>query len=282
MNVFDIFNFFSFSFTKYMLQKDSFVSLLKKEIRDGLRKNLKSNNLIFCIDARIMASQHFERDINHMVSKLCEDESTYVSKEIKRLGESLVSLHKKNLVKINHSVMELVCAKHLVLDGYYVEVEKILNKISCDIYARKGLGALIVEVETGYIPPEHALHPLTYLRSRIASKITRYSGYAEKFGLAVPPHYTMIIPLAFLKPPIDRTKEEIAEIKTLCDLYYSNPPVSFDEIRNARIHTVYILDVESGAVKEMEPSTYMKMTGYILYEVEGLRSYVSSKVAKIS
>ncbi|MCD6593250.1 hypothetical protein J7L00_04115 [Candidatus Bathyarchaeota archaeon] len=229
-----------------------------------------------------MASQDFERDINRIVDKLCEGEEIYVSKEIKRLGESLISLHKRNLVKINHSVMELVCAKHLILDGYYVEVEKILNKLSCDIYARKGLGALIVEVETGYIPPEHALRPLTYLRARIASKITRYSGYAEKFGLAVPPHYAMIIPPAFLKPPRDRMKEEIADIKALCDLYYSNPPVSFEEIRNARIHTVYILDVEGGAVKETEPSTYMEMVSHMFYEIKDLKTLAFPKSLRTS
>jgi len=207
----------------------------------------------------------FERDITCLINKLCKGEEKYISKELKRIGESLISLHKENRVKINHSVMELVCAKYLISSGYYVELEKILDGLSCDIYARKGLGTLIVEVETGFIPPEHALDPSTYIKARIASKITRYSGYAEKFGLAVPPHYAMYIPPILVEPPRARKKNDIGHIKSLCDLYYSNPPVSLEEIKNARIHTVYILDVENGIVKETEPSTYIETVRPLLY-----------------
>jgi len=176
-----------------------------------------------------MAVGKFEKDIMHLVNKLCEGEESYISREIRRLGDSLISMHKKNLVKINHSVMELVCAKYLISDGYYVEVERVLDGLSCDIYAQKGLGALIVEVETGFIPPEHALYPLTYLKARIASKI----------------------------------------------------PVSLEEIRNARIHAVYILDIENGIVEETEPSTYVNMVRPMLYGIEGLNPRFSKIVKNI-
>jgi len=200
----------------------------------------------------------FERDIASLAERLCVGAEERVSAEIARLKDQLLSLHGKNLVKINHSAMELVCAKYLISAGYYVNLERVLDSISCDIHAVKGLGSLIIEVETGFIPPEHALDPATYIRARIASKITRYSGYADKFGLAVPPHYAMPIPQALIEPPRNRNKEDIMTVKSLCDLYYSNPPVSLEEIRNARIHTVYILDVDNGTVKETEPATYME------------------------
>jgi hypothetical protein len=35
----------------------------------------------------------------------------------------LIDLYSRNLVKINHSAMELVCAKHLIHYGYRVDVE---------------------------------------------------------------------------------------------------------------------------------------------------------------
>ena len=228
-----------------------------------------------------MAEGKFEKDITYLVNKLCEGEESYISREIKRLGDSLISLHKKNRVKINHSVMELVCAKYLISAGYYVEVERILDGLSCDIYAQKGLGALIVEVETGFIPPEHALSPMTYIKARIASKITRYSGYAEKFGLAVPPHYAMPIPPTLLEPPRARKKNDIENIKALCDLYYSNPPVSLEEIRNARIHAVYVLDVEKGIVEETDPSTYADMVRPMLYGIEGINPRFSKIVKNL-
>lgn len=220
----------------------------------------------------------FEKDIAYLVNKLCRGEDSHVTEEIRRLGESLISLHRMNRVKINHSVMELVCAKYLISAGYYVELEKALDGLSCDVYARKGMGALIVEVETGFIPPEHSLYPQTYIRARIASKITRYSGYAEKFGLAVPPHYAMYIPPALVEPPRARKKSDIESIKSLCDLYYSNPPVSLEEIRNARIHAVYILDVENGIVEETDPSTYLYMVGPMIRGAEGLNPRFSKIV----
>jgi len=202
--------------------------------------------------------ERFEEDLDLIVDRLCSGESDKVCRQIFRLRNKLIRLYKKNLVKINHSVMELVCAKYLILSGYRVDLEYTLDGLSCDIYALKGLGTLIIEIETGYVPPEHAIDPITYRKARITSKITRYSGYAEKFALAAPPYYALWFPLALVKPPRYRTSNEIREIKNLCDLYYKNPPVSFEDIRNARLHAIYIIDVDNGVVKETDPNTYLE------------------------
>ena len=53
--------------------------------------------------------------------------------------------------------MELVCAKHLIEFGYTVDVEDWFDILVCDVFASKGDGEAIVEIETGFIPPEHAL-----------------------------------------------------------------------------------------------------------------------------
>ncbi len=209
--------------------------------------------------------KEFEKDLNGLAERLCLGEEKFVSKEIVRLRDRLIALHDSNLVKINHSAMELVCAKYLVHAGYFVDVERVLDGLSCDVYATKGLGSMIVEVETGFVPPEHALNPSTYTKARIASKITRYSGFAEKFGLATPQHYVMPIPHVLVEPPRSRRDDEILAVKKLCDMYYSNPPVSLDEIRNTRIHTVYILNVDDGTVKETEPTTYMEKAEHLTF-----------------
>jgi hypothetical protein len=47
-------------------------------------------------------------------------------------------------------------------------------------------------------------------------------------------------------------------IKNLCDLYYQNPPVTANEILNARIHEIYIIDVDRLKVQAMDPDAYMK------------------------
>ncbi len=202
--------------------------------------------------------EKFDLDLDLLLKKLCNNLGADVERKLRDLRNKLVSLHMKNMVKINHSVMELACAKYLILAGYDADVERFLDGISCDIYAVKGFGSLIVEVETGFVPPEHALDPLTYCKARTASKITRYSGYAEKFSLATPPHYVMPISQALIKPPRYRTDEEVEEIKRLCDLYYTNPPVSLEEIKNARLHTIYITDVDKAEIKETDPIDYVE------------------------
>ena len=203
----------------------------------------------------------FERDLTFLVSKLALKETQETKHQLNTLKDWLVSLHRKNVVKINHSVMELVCAKYLIVRGCEVQIEYPLNDLlTCDLFAKKGYGDLIVEIETGFIPPDHALAPLTYTSARLASKIIRYSSHTGKFTLGVPPHYILPFPHALALPPRERTGEQISKIKRLCDLYYKNPPVTKEEIRNARIQEIYIIDVDRSKVHEIEPEIFLKRT----------------------
>jgi integrase len=153
--------------------------------------------------------------------------------------------------------MELVCARHLIRYDYAVDVERQLNDILiCDLYATKGDGEAIVEIETGFIPPEHALDPLSYYSARVASKIARYSKFANQFVLATPPVSVLPIPKLFRRPPRDRGRDEINRVKELCDRYYRNPPVSFNEILNSHLHMIYIINVDQGKVTEMDIDSY--------------------------
>jgi len=203
------------------------------------------------------STEEFIRDVDTVVSKILNKIDPSYHPKIHVLRDNLERMHRQNRVKINHSVMELVCAAHLIEAGFNVQLETAVNGISTDVYAEKGLGSLMVEAETGFVPPENALDPLVYLRARAASKITRYSGYASKFVLATPPYYVLQIPPSLTKPPRFRTEEEIASVKRLCDLYYSNPPVSIEEIRNARLHAIYVVNVDNVSVREWEVNEYM-------------------------
>jgi hypothetical protein len=169
----------------------------------------------------------------------------------------LVDLYKRNLVKINHSVMELVCAKHLIEFGYSVDVERRLTEILvCDVFASKGDGEAIVEIETGFIPPEHALDPTAYYVARIASKISRYSKHANKFVLATTPVSILPIPNLFRFPVRARRADEIKKLKLVCDNYYKDPPIEVDDILNGRLHMIYIIDIDEGRIREMDVETY--------------------------
>jgi hypothetical protein len=201
--------------------------------------------------------ERFTTDVTNLADKMTTGEPAEIMKRMDFVKFRLIELYKRNIVKINHSAMELVCARHLIRYGYAVDVERQLNDILiCDLYATKGDGEAIVEIETGFIPPEHALDPLSYYSARVASKIARYSKFANQFVLATPPVSVLPIPRIFRRPPRDRAREDIIQVKDLCDSFYRNPPVSFSEILNSHLHMVYIINVDQGKVTEMDVDSY--------------------------
>lgn len=207
----------------------------------------------------------FVLDVTSLADRMSQGENSETTEKMSFVKNRLVELYQKNLVKINHSVMEMVCAKHLIRYGYSVDVEKQLtNILVCDVHAVKGDGTAIVEIETGFMPPEHALDPLSYYAARIASKIARYSQYSNQFVLATTPVSVIPIPSLFRKPPRDRKMQDVKEVKSLCDRYYKNPPVTEDDILNARLHMVYLINTDAGKVVEMDVDTYLENVGGML------------------
>ncbi len=214
-----------------------------------------------------MDVEKFEADLDTLISnsRIKDNELLRMVREIKK---RLTSLYKRNQIKINHSIMELIVAIHLLKYGYEsVEVEKQLNDLlRCDVYAKKGDGDMIVEIETGFIPPEHALDPLLYYKARLASKIARYSNFASKFTLATPQQSILPIHELFTKPVKDRSRDEIYALKELCDLYYKNPPITIDEIQYGRLHSIFVLSIESASVLEFDPYRYKMILADSLQE----------------
>jgi len=202
----------------------------------------------------------FERDIDTLLKKICVDIDEVSADKLKEIGGRLVELYRQRLVKINHSVMELICVKPLILRGYDVDIEHPLeSSLICDIYAKKGEGVLMIEIETGFTPPEHALDPYTYNEARVASKIARYSAYSNKFALATPSYSILLIPDIFSRPPRHRGEDEIREVEKLCNTYYSKPPITAEQIRKARLQSIYIIDVDRAKVREIDPEAYQEL-----------------------
>lgn len=197
--------------------------------------------------------------MSSLSERLTKNSSEEVVDRLDFVRNRLVDLYKRNLVKINHSVMELICAKHLIEFGYSVDVERRLTDILiCDVFASKGDGEAIVEIETGFIPPEHALDPTAYYVARIASKISRYSKYANKFVLATIPVSVLPIPDLFRFPVRARRADELQKLKLVCDKYYKDPPIEVDDILNGRLHMIYIIDIDDGKIQEMDVETYFE------------------------
>jgi hypothetical protein len=210
--------------------------------------------------------EKFNDDLSTLIERIKLNQPRLALDKLERVRSRLVELKQRNVVKINHSAMELLVACSLISEGYDVNVEQTLEgSLVCDVYAAKGEGSLIVEVETGYTPPDHALDPVTYNRSRTASKISRYSSFANKFALGTPPINILPVDPIFVKSPRLRKPAEIYHIKKLCDNYYSQPAVSFDEVQNARLHSIYIIDVDNARVEQIDPETYLEFLSHTPY-----------------
>jgi hypothetical protein len=204
-----------------------------------------------------MGDEKFEIDLENLVSRLFPDDKDSGFNKLDTVKAKLVEMHKQNLVKINHSTMEIVCAKDLILRGYEVDVEHGLEEsLVCDLLGIKGGGRAIIEIETGFVPPEHALDPTAFCSARIASKIARYSKFADKFSLASPLYQVLPIPSLFLKPPRARELKESEDVKRLCDRYYNNPPITLKAITNGRLHSIFFIDVDKGMLREVDPESY--------------------------
>jgi len=207
----------------------------------------------------------FREDLHSLAARACVDDDEDVRSRVFEVADILVGLYRKNLVKINHSALELVCARSLIKQGYNVKVEHQLdNVLVCDVMGTRGDGKLVVEIETGFIPPEAALEPSAYARSRIASKIARYSKFAGKFALGTTPSYILDLPEFFVRPPRDRAREEAEKIKALTDVTYNRPAISFDELLQARLHIIFLIDVDSASTQEIDPDTYFRTASVLL------------------
>ncbi len=213
---------------------------------------------------------NFEVVILGILKRLSRGMDEQSNLRLKSLGERLLDLHENAETDLTQSVMELICARELIVSGYMVNVEYSLDSnLTCDVHAVKGEGVLIIKVETGDTPPIHALNPNSFSQAKISSKISRYSPRASKFGLATPNSNILQVPYLFIKPPRDRSEEEVERIRRLCDKLYSKPPLSFDQIKDARLHSIVLIDIDHGHTREIDPETYQELQS----RVDGLVTY---------
>ncbi|MEM1677366.1 MAG: hypothetical protein QW095_05980, partial [Nitrososphaerota archaeon] len=148
---------------------------------------------------------------------------------------------------------------YMLSQGYNVDVEvPVGDNLIADMIAWKGGRKIVIEIETGFTSPENALDPQAYLTARTISKVARYGKYADTFSFGTPNHNILPIPTPLLKPPSKRLEKELLLMKKLCDLYYSNPPITIEDITNAQIKTIYILNIDTLEIKEEKPRKYLQ------------------------
>ena len=64
-----------------------------------------------------MEDEKFGIDIDSLLLRLVPDRSDPAFAKLDAIRMKLVEMHKQNIVKINHSAMEVICAKHLISKG---------------------------------------------------------------------------------------------------------------------------------------------------------------------
>jgi len=202
--------------------------------------------------------EKFRVDIEYLILTLGAGTDSRTRETLARVGKKLTELREKGLAMINHSAAELVCVKHFTRGDYDVDVEvPLAEDLVCDIYAKKKDETCILEVETGFVPPENALDPILYRETRIASKIARYGKYAKRFGLGTPSYHKLQIPEVLLSPPGERDGQALVDLKHLCSRYYTNPPITLAELRSAHLDFICMINVDEQKVTEIEPRDYV-------------------------
>ena len=216
-----------------------------------------------------MDVEKFQDDVYSITELLSKNLSPELTPKLNFVRHNLIEYYKKNLVKINHSILELICAADLISHGFSVDVEKPISDILvCDLFGKKGDGTAIIEIETGFTPPEHALDTVDYYAARIVSKIARYSKHCRKFSLATPVVNILPISDIFLLPPNARKSVDVKKLKKLCDRFYKNPQINLEDIQNAHIHSVYLINTDKGFAKEMDPEMYLQITKQLIEQSE--------------
>jgi len=162
-------------------------------------------------------------------------------------------------ISLNHALAEVVIAHYLRAQGFkHVDVEhNIAPRIVCDVYGELERGKLCVEIEYGFVPPEYATEPNSYLRARIAKKIATISQHVDILAFAIPPHYIPPIPLILLRPPCTRSRSRrgLSDLISLIKRFYPDSDIEATEkiLTRAEIGFFLIVDIDRGKVAKLTP-----------------------------
>ncbi|MFP3190601.1 MAG: hypothetical protein RXR31_04600 [Thermoproteota archaeon] len=179
----------------------------------------------------------------------------------RQLIDKAIQLYLRQLVKSNHTMMELILALHFLKRKKVVDIEKELGDLIADVLVlNNGKYEELIEIETGFVPPEYSADPVSYRFAREVSKVARYCKYSDFFSLACPPFHLLQVPEIFLKAPKERDEAELKEIKKILDVYYKALPIEIDDLRNAKIDYIYIINVDNLKVKRLTLNEYFDLT----------------------
>jgi len=101
--------------------------------------------------------EKFRDDIYSITERLAATQTEKNKSRLNFVRQRLIELYQKNLVKINHSVLEIICASNLIKYGYTVDVERSLciGCCSCETIAPT---VFAVDKTTRMNPKSHVIN----------------------------------------------------------------------------------------------------------------------------
>jgi len=119
-----------------------------------------------------------------------------------------------------HALLQFIVAMDLYSRGFDVSVEEPVDGgFKADVYAEGPQGSVIVEIETGYVPPDKVRVLEEFLEAKVAFKAVAYSPYADLFIVAAPSHVRLLVAPELLKPVEDRDILDVMVIRDLASRY---------------------------------------------------------------
>jgi len=169
----------------------------------------------------------------------------------------LIELNKSRAVSSFHAILQYVVAMTLYKEGYDVWVEyDVGGGLTADVYAESPRGTVIVEVETGYVPPAYLSSPVEFLEARVAFKAILYSGRADIFVIATPSHIVLPRPRGLGSRAVLVDRERLAR---LLELTHGKPfEWAMEELPRARVDGFVKIIVDEVSV-EPRPSLWWSL-----------------------
>lgn len=146
---------------------------------------------------------------------------------------------------LNHILAELLLYSHLKTKGYdYISIEETIGSVQCDVYVKRGVEDICIEVETHTIPIEYILEGHNYIIARHIKKVIQISKEGIKFtSFAYPYGVIPLIPLELLKHPEYRSQEELERLASITRRFYA---LDFDYLvylERCVLGDIYVYDI---------------------------------------
>ncbi len=198
-----------------------------------------------------MDTESLKLDIDNVISKLgCPRDNYLISRAI--------ALYHRKGIPLNHVLAEALIAHYLKFKKGFesVDIERSINRHSCDVYAEGGSLKLCVEIEFNFVPPQFTSEASEYLVARHVKKaisVASCSGLSISF--AYPRYCVPSIPIDLLRPPTARAVDRLRELIYITRKYFPIDADCLELLRNVCIHSIMIFDIARSKVYELTPQT---------------------------